>query len=146
MRRVFETNVYRSVRVLAHVYPAPREVRGADRRQCLQRGRLARALADPEGLGGSELPRLRILQGRLTWLTIRYAAAFRPCGSTPSIRASRQPTSTSIEARRPSRGAAVIARYALITSDGPTGGSSIGTQQIGDRCVLRVASGADAGP
>ena len=66
----------------------------------------------------------------------------------PSIRASQRPTSTSIEAHRPSRRVlSVIVRYALINRDGPPGASSIGTApKAGGRADSRLQAGPRASP
>ena len=103
MRTVYDTNVFGPFRLLRAFIPllenspAPVVVNVSSRV-----GSLSLA-SDPESPSSdANFPVYSSSKAALNMLTIRYAAAFRGCGSTLSIRASPRPTSTTIEARKPS--------------------------------------------
>jgi len=124
MRTVYETNVFGAVRVL-HAFIPLLEKSEAPIGVNVSSGVGSLGLsADPEGpWGDANYPVYASSKAALNMLTIRYAAAF------PTMRInSVDPgfTATDFNQHRGTQnveeGAAVINRYALITSDGPTGG------------------------
>ena len=123
MRTVYETNVFGPVRMLEAFIPLL-EKSSAPVIVNVSSGVGSLGLSDPEGpWAEANFPVYASSKAALNMLTIRYAAAF------PGIRInSVDPgfTATDFNDHRGTQtveqGAEVIVRYALITSDGPTGG------------------------